>query len=343
MNILKQIQERTGLDFSSEEIVQFKTGLNARRVYFKLGNVNMAFLFVELKNPNLYRSYKDDFEDIVFISRYEKILIYKSEINHEEEFRLKQNRIGYIDDSGKVFLPLDIDMDGRDSVYENYKKPTRFTGLEGEFLVSFLLLKNYGLLEATQSEIGKLIGKSASTVNLILKKMEEDKFVIKTEKGYALGNVEFYLDRFKFLLSEYKSKHYYASYETSISDNELQEKIYSYRENSKWAVSGPRIDSIIEGGYLNNAKEFSIYIEIKSQTGLMSDLKLIPSNRGRIKLYSTDISLADNAHVAHEIIQSMDLLSHNDSRINEAGHYKLKKYLEKYKVAQFERFNIKNF
>jgi hypothetical protein len=255
---------------------------------------------------------------------------------------LKENKIGYIDDNGHFYFPLEIiSSDSYDS--EEQRVVGRSSSMLNEFPIGFLFFKNYGLLELTQAEIGELIGKSSATVNIMLKRMVKEKLIVKIEKGYHLSNIENYFERWRFIISQYKAKTIYGRFKSQLVDNEFKSITNEKFSEGRWSLSGPKIETILEDGYLNEAKDLSIFIESKSQKGLYKDFKLIPSSTGEIALYPSPIDLREKGQMAHEIVISAELLSSNNPRIKEAGQRRFEKYLAQAKKVMNERFGNKHF
>lgn len=333
------INKQTGLNFSVADSVVFRTGRKARRASLKLGNMNLAVMFIEV--PETF-NLENEIKDIVTLAEYERVIIYTAQLFDDEMKFLKEKRIGYIDDHGHFYFPLEII--SRDS-YESEEKRAvaRSSSTLNEFPIGFLFFKNFGLLEQTQADIGELIGKSAATVNLVLKRMEKEKLIVKTDKGYHLASIENYFERWRFIISQYKAKSVYGQFKSQLSDDELKIFFKDRSSESKWALSGPRVETLLDDGYLQEAKDLSIFIETKSQKGLYKDLKLFPSSSGEITLYPSTLDLRDKGQVAHEIIISAELLNSNNPRIKEAGQRRFEKYLAQAKKVMNERFGHKYF
>src|SRR5690606_426353 len=134
----------------------------------------------------------------------ERVIIFTSHLFQDQMIEFKKKGIGYIDQSGNYYIPLELVSSNRE--IEDKKKIKRASSALNEFMIAFLFFKNFGLLEKTQAEVAESIGKSPTTVNFVLKKMEAEGYIVKTEKGYHLSNLENYFERWKYLLTEYKAK-----------------------------------------------------------------------------------------------------------------------------------------
>jgi hypothetical protein len=298
----------------------------------------LAVILVEL---NESFDIKSDIRDIIQLSEYERVIIYSSYLNEEQMRFLKEKGIGYIDNENHFYIPLHLI--SSDSFYsEEKKEQTRSSSVLNEFPIGYLFFKNHGLLDLTQAEIGELIGKSAATVNITLKSMEKENLIVKINDGYHLTNIETYFERWRFILSQYKTKKEYARFKTKLSNDELIDIASNELNDGLWALSGPRIDCIKRDGYLDNALEMSIFMETKSQKSLYKRLGLIPDNRGSVVLYPTRLDLRDRAQFAHDIIISAELMNSSDQRVKEAGEVRFKKYLNKAKKILNERHSGRN-
>jgi len=334
------ISRKTGLNFSIADSVVLRTGREVKRASVKLGSMKLAVMLIEV--PESF-NFKDEIKDIIALAEYERVIVHTSQLFDEEMKYLKEKKIGYIDDLGHFYFPLEImSSDSMDSE-EQRSTITRSPSALNEFPIGFLFFRNFGLLEQTQADIGELIGKSAATVNLVLKRMEKDKLIVKTDKGYHLANIENYFERWRFIISQYKSKFVYGRFKSLLSDEELKLLFNSHLPEGKWAISGPRVETLLDDGYLQEAKDLSIFIETKSQKGLYKDLKLVPSNNGEILLYPSTLDLREKGQIAHDIVISAELFNSNNPRIKEAGERRFEKYLVQAKKVMNERFGHKYF
>jgi hypothetical protein len=339
MEVSKVINKQTGLSFSVADSVVLRTGRIAKRASLKLGNMKLAVMFIEV--PESF-NFNNEIKDIIALAEHERVIIYTTQLFDNEMKFLKENRIGYVDDHGHFYFPLEIiSTDSYESVEQ--RAVTRSPSTLNEFPIGFLFFKNFGLLEQTQADIGELIGKSAATVNLVLKRMEKEKLIVKTDKGYHLASIENYFERWRFIISQYKAKSVYGRFKSQLSDDELKDFFKEKSSEGKWALSGPRVETLLDDGYLQEAKDLSIFIDMKAQKGLYKDLKLIPSNSGEIALYPSILDLREKGQIAHEIIISAELLNSNNPRIKEAGQRRFEKYLAQAKKVMNERFGDKYF
>lgn len=339
MEVSELINKQTGLKFSISDSVVLRTGREAMRAHLKLGHMNLAIMLIEV--PESF-NFKNEIKDLIQLAEYERVIIYSSQLFHEDMKYLKENRIGYIDDYGHFYFPLDV-ISSESYQSEEKRAVARVSSTLNEFPLGYLFFKNYGLLELTQAEIAELIGKSPATVNIVLKRMEKEKLIVKIENGYHLANIENYFDRWRFIVSQFKTKNEYARFKTKLSDNEIIEFMNKKNSESKWALSGPKIESLMSDGYLEHAEEFSVFMEVKSQKGLYRDLKLIPSSKGEVTVYSSFVDLRDKGQFAHEIVICAELFNSNNPRIKEAGERRFAKYLEQAKKVMNERFGNKDF
>ena len=126
-------------------------------------------------------------------------------------------------------------------------------------------------------------------------------------------------------------------------DEELKKLCQQDISENLWALSGARIDALMDDGYLDNAKDISVYIETKSQKELMKKLKLIPYNEGNIVLYPSFLDLRGKGQFAHDIVVSAELMNSSNSRVREAGEKRFNKYLDKAKKAIDERYSGRSF
>ncbi len=329
------IRRETGLDLMVSDSVILRNGRRAERAYINLGEIKLGVLLVEVNE-----SFKilQEIKDLIQLAQYERVIIHTSHLLPEQMEGLKEEKIGFIDDYGHYFIPLEV---VSSEAYS--KESTRSSSMLNEFPLGFLFFKNYGLLELTQAEIGNLIGKSPATINIVLKRMQSENLIVKIEQGYHLANIENYFDRWCFIVSQYKNRKAYGKYSSIISDKDLKELQFKKLPERKWALSGPRIECLLRDGHLEHAEEFSIFMEVKSQIGLMKDLKLIPSSIGEITLYPTFIDLCQEGHFAHEIVISAELINSNNPRIKEAGKKRFEKYLREAKKVINERFGGRSF
>jgi hypothetical protein len=339
LEVSELISQKTGLNFSIADSVVLRTGRKAKRATLKLGSMKLSVMFIEVSKTF---NFLEEFKDILGLSEYERVIIYTSQLLDEEKKFLKEHRIGYIDYLGNFYFPLDI-VSGDSAKTEELRIVARSPSALNEFPIGFLFFQNFGLLEITQADIGKQIGKSAATVNLVLKRMEREKLIVKTDKGYHLANIENYFERWRFITSQYKSKFEHGRFKSQLSDEEFKMLLKSHLSESKWAFSGPRVETLLGDGYLQEAKELSIFIEMKSQKALFKDLKLVPSNTGEIVVYSSTFDLREKGQVAHEILICAELFNSNNPRIKEAGQRRFEKYFVQAKKVMNERFGHKYF
>lgn len=339
MEVSDLINRQTGLKFSISDSVVLRTGREAKRAYLKLGNMKLAVMLIEVSESfNL----KNELRDLIQLAEYERVIIYTSHLLQDQMKLLKDSRIGYIDAQGHFYFPLEV-ASNESYLLEKKTEISRSPSTLNEFPIGPLFFKNSGLLDITQAEIGALIGKSPATVNLVLKRMEKEGLIVKIKNGYHLANLENYFDRWRFIVSQFKSKKEYGRFKTKLSDNELKKIMSERKDENKWALSGPRIESLLEDGYLEHAQEFSIFVETKSQKGLMKDLKLIPSSKGEVRLYSSCSDLRDKGQCAYEIVICAELFNSNNPRIREAAKRRFEKYLALAKKVVNERFGNKHF
>lgn len=339
-NVSELISQKTGLEFSITESLVLRTGRRVKRAFMKLGSVKLAVMLVEVPESFYFN---DEIKDLVTLAEYERVIVHTSQLFDEEMTFLKEKKIGFIDDLGHFYFPLEIMSSDSSDSEELRSTVTRSPSTLNEFPIGLLFFRNFGLLEQTQADIGELIGKSAATVNLVLKRMEKEKLIVKTVKGYHLANIENYFERWRFIISQYKSKSFYGQFKSLLGDEELKLFLNSYQPEGKWAISGPRVETILDDGYLQEAKDLSVFVETKSQKSLFKDLKLVPTNNGEIMVYPSTLDLREKGQVAHDIVISAELLNSNNPRIKEAGSRRFEKYLAQAKKVMNERFGHKYF
>jgi hypothetical protein len=339
MNVSETIFNKTGLKLQVDDSVVLRNGRRVERAYISLGKSKLAVMLIEVDESfNLSKGIKD----IIQLAEYERIIIHSTHFLKDQMDLLKEKGIGYIDNNGHYYIPLDL-VSNESFHSEEKKEKVRSSSTLNEFPIGYLFFKNYGLLELTQAEIGNLIGKSAATVNLTLKNMEKENLIVKTDNGYHLANIETYFERWRFIISQFKVKKEYGRFSSKLDDIELKELCSNKLDESLWALSGPRVDCIKGDGYLDNAKEMSIFLETKSQKRLYKNLKLIPNNSGDIVLYPSLLDLRDSGQFAHDIVVSAELMNSSNSRIREAGENRLSKYLSKAKKVVDERYSGRSF
>jgi hypothetical protein len=337
--LTNQINKYTGFDFKMINAMLLQNGRKVQRASLRLGNMTFAVLFIEV--PEIF-NFNSEIKDIVTLAEYEKVIIHTAMLQSEEMSFLKEKRIGYIDDQGHFYFPLDIISNDLFEAKEHLDIK-RSPSILNEFPIGFLFFKNFGLLEHTQAEIGKLINKSAATVNLVLKRMEKEQQIVKIDNGYHLANLENYFERWRFIISQYKAKSAYSRFQSELSDEELKSFLKEKQSEGKWSLSGARIEALLDDGYLQGAKDLSVFFEVESQKKIYKDLKLIPSAAGEVILYPSALDLREQGQMVHEILVSAELLSSNNSRVKEAGQKRFEKYLIKAKKVINERFGHKYF
>jgi DNA-binding Lrp family transcriptional regulator len=264
-DVSKLVNKQTGLKLSVLDSVILKTGREAYRASLKVGTRQLAITLVELPDSS---SLTDELEDLEHLSEIERVIILTPHLLQDQMNELRARGIGYIDESGNYSIPIEIVSNYRALEYKN--KSNRASSILNEFLIGFLFFKNFGLLEKTQLEVAELIGKSPTTVNFVLKKMEAEGFIVKTERGYHLTNIENYFERWKYILSEYKAKNRIGKY---------RHKAFLPREGEKkwnFSLSGPFADTLNSSGYLAQAEELTVFVETKNTLEVVKDLKLIP-------------------------------------------------------------------
>lgn len=339
MRLSDLIIKHTGLKFSMAENVVLRTGRTARRASLKLGNMKLSVMFIEV--PESF-NFNNEIKDIISLAEYERIIIYTTQLFNDEMKFLKDSRIGYFDDHGHFYFPLDI-MSSDSHKSTKLQTVARSPSILNEFPIGSLIFKNFGLLDQTQADIGELIGKSGATVNLVLKRMEKEKLIIKTDMGYHLANIENYFERWRFIISQYKTKSVYGRFKSQLSDVEFKKFFEEKLLDGKWALSGPKVEAFLEDGHLQEAKDLSVFISPESQKKIYKDLKLIPSNSGDVVLYTSTLDLREKGQIAHEMLISAELLNSNNPRIKEAGQIRFEKYLVHAKRVMNERFGNKYF
>ncbi len=335
--IIESIKKVTGLSFSLGEVISMRSGVSAQRAYLNLGNMKLSFLFVELYDS----SFNKNFKAIVHLSEYERVIAYSSSFSVKQINKLRSSGVGFFDDNGNYYIPMEVTSESNTPSYRKADN-VRSSSFQNEFYLGFIFLKNYGLLDAPQVDIAAMLGKSTATVNVALKKMESEALIVKTERGYHLSNVENYFDRWRVLFSQFKVKNELGKFKSMISSDELKSLSVDVLNDSYWALSGPRIESLLDSGYLNNANEISIFMETKGQKALYRNLKLVPKSDGDVTLYSSQIDLRGAGQFAHEVIICAELLNSNNPRVKEAGKLIFDKYLSKTKQVKNERFGRKN-
>lgn len=338
-NISEIINACTGLNFEIADSVILRHGRRAERAYIKLGDFKIAFMFIDLRASSIKAQ---EMQDLYDLSEYERIIIYSSHLLNAQMKELRNKKIGYIDEHENFYIPLDVVSSNIKFSNEN-TAPTRSSSTLNEFPIGYLFLKNYGLLALTQADIGKQLDKSPATVNLVLKRMEREKLIVKTDRGYHLTNLENYFDRWRFVLSQYKARKEYARYVTKLNDSELKKLLFEKIQEEKWALSGPKVESLLGDGYLEAALDLSIFVDTKSQNAMMKKLKLIPDPKGEITVYPTTLDFRDKGQLAHDIVSCAELINSNNPRVKEAGVRRFEFYIQEAKKVMNERFGNRSF
>jgi hypothetical protein len=337
MDNLKRIAKESGFKIRDAEPAILKNGLLAQRFKLEVGNKLMPFVAVEVDeiqicDSKIVRYIKEyaEFESIILVSNF---------LSHEVVSDLKEKRIGFIDRFNNVYIPIEFVSFGGE------KKISRSTSELNEFLIGYLFFKKNGFLQLTQEEIGNKIKKSATTVNFLLKKMEQEEEILKfgTNK-YAIKNIRKFFDDWRFLLKKFQSKNFKSRY--SHPENESNYSLMNYHmfhpELIKDVAFGGPLTDTLRNGYLRNAQSFNLYCTEQSFGTVIEQFHLKPDPNGNIFIYESPIPLNDKDGFVHEAMLCAELLNDDDSRVREAGEERFGKLLSKLNTEDYERYYEKN-
>lgn len=335
--IISTLKNTTGLELKITESVVMRSGREVRRGALKVGNANLAVTIIEI--PELF-NLDQELKDVLSLAEIERVIVLSPYLLEEDMKFLKDHKIGYIDNSGHIYLPLEISLNNWSEFTQQSKDlESKSPSILNEFHIGFLFFRNYGILSQTQAELSEIIHKSKATVNITLKRMEKENLVVRTKQGYQLSSLESYFDRWRFIVAQYKLRTEYGRFKSLLEEEEMKDLLRIYSTENLWAISGSGAETFLDDGYLEGAKDMSIFVEKTSQKSLYKNLKLIPNNTGHIVMYPTNVDLRENGQFAHEILISAELLNSTNPRIKEAGERRLAKYLEKAKRVMNERIS----
>jgi hypothetical protein len=333
------INKQTGINLQVLDSVVLRSGLKAERAYILIGEVRLALMLIKFDESF---NFSLEIKNLLSLAEYERVVIYSSRLLKTQMNELKEKKIGYIDDLGHFYIPLDLqssDPTPSTLIKESRRSPSALN----EFPIGYLFFKNFGLIDSTQAEIAELIGKSTATVNLVFKRMEKEKHIVKIEKGYHITNLENYFDRWRFILSQYKNSKEFPRFTSKLNDQELRQLQSEKISDEHWALSGPKAESLLEDGYLESASECSIFFEAKSEKRMMKYLKLIPNLKGEITTFPTILDVRNKGQFANDIVISAELINSNNPRLKEAGKRRFEKYIREANEVINERFGKRHF
>lgn len=336
MDNVKRIEKETGLKIRDAEATVLKNGLQANRFKLEVGNKLLSYVAIEADESQIL-----DEKILGFIQEYaefENVLLISNYMSADLIDVLQKKKIGYLDRFNNLYLPFEFIVSGSE------KKVQRSTSELNEFLVGYLFFQHNGFLQMTQDEIGKKINKSATTVNFLLKKMEQEEDVIKFGlNGYAIKNPRSFFDRWRHLLRKFQSKNLKGQYSGAEPTKRLIDT-YLFRPDSLKEVSfgGPLVDELRDG-YIVNANTVNVYTPVEYFSKVIEQLNLKPDSKGEIVIYESPMSLMDKDGFVHESLLCAELLNENHPRIREAGEERLEKFLKKLNGENYERYYEKNF
>ena len=343
MDILNQFLDSIGLKKKHSVQSRLRNGIEVERFSIPVGNIPLGFTLIDCS----YRELTSEFlEEIKRLSLFDRVVVLLGHSNEKLRGELKENRIGYIDREENFYLPLDISASSEKELVKVSTREERSTSLVNEFYLGYLFYKSDGFIEKTQSELGKEIKRSASTVNFILKNLEEEEILIKVESNkYAIGNLGRYFDRWKMLVDNFQKKNLVGrfSFKSEKDSSEIAEAIKHYcKINPTVAFGGPFVDFKF-GGFLNNAHAINIYMDEFFVPELLGNLRLQPDPNGEVSVYHTQVNLSFRDGIVHDSLLAAELLINKDPRINEAGEMRLSKFLKEASKRNYERTSQKDF
>ncbi len=332
MEFAKEIQKRTGLKVRDIEATVLRGGFYATRFKLEVGNNLLSFTAIEIND--LQASDERVLRFIKEYSEFEHVVVVLNYISTIMIAEFQKNRIGYLDKFNNLYIPLDL------VVTNLEKKVQRSTSELNEFLIGYLFFQHNGFVRMTQEDIGKWINKSASTVNFLLKKMEQEEEIVKFGlNGYALKNTRLFFDKWRHLLKKFQNKNLRGQY----SSLDVTEKIiqnYSSMEK-KWkdiCFGGPAID-VLKNGYLRNVQSLNIYVSEEYFSEVIERLHLKPDTKGEITIYQSSVGLCENRNgFVHDSLLCAELLNDKNPRIREAGEERVERFLEKLSRENYERY-----
>ena len=337
MDTVKRISKETGLKIREAEQTVLKNGLIANRFKLEVGNKLIPYIAIEVDDFQIL-----DEKILAYIKEYaefENIVIVSNFLSQDLTLELKEKKIGYMDRFNNIYLPVTL------MSFSSEKKILRSTSDLNEFLLGYLFFKNNGFLQLTQEDIGSKIKKSATTVNFLLRKMEQEEKIIKFGSNkYAIKNVRSFFDDWRFLLKKFHNKNLKGRYfHPGKESSKSLVDYHSFRPDFVKEVSfGGAVIDEMKDGYIRNARSLNIYCPADSFSNVVEQLRLRPDPKGEISIYESPISLADKDGFVHDSLLCAELLNDDNPRIREAGEERLAKLLNKLNSEDYEKYYEKN-
>ena len=257
--------------------------------------------------------------------------------------KLLEKNIEFIDIDGNIYLnsPAIYIAVRNQASKESTNKPLEITSTVLQVMYALLSYPNI-LIENNENNISDLSGVSPQTVKSILKKLQELKYIRRSQRGYEIVSYIKFLERWELGYSErLRAKLLIKTY-SSISNQNLSEiegLIKTYASEFKYFIGGELAASIITT-YL---RPISVVLHLNKETidyhrEIAVLLRLKPNPEGNITFLQNigDYGGYEYGEVAKNIINPLlihaELVRTGDSRLKETAQLIFDKYIEE--IAQ---------
>lgn len=302
---IANLEENTGLQINVE---------TARQEYDAILEIQGNTFYVETKANARKSNIGIILSKLKNQAKDKKWLLIADYIAKEVAQTLRQENCNYLDTAGNASIKSDklfIVIEGKKKLSQDRKNQSRAFQEAGLKLL-VLLISDPKILTASYRELSEKTNVSLGSVSNIIKELEENAFILKTQNTRILKNKDLLIERWVTAYNEVlKPRLFRKRYRASSHSFNWKEKI---EENPDIYWGGEPGASLITGQL--QPAIYTLYYNGELPR-LAQELKLIPDYNGNIEVYST-FWLADlkskNLYSAPPLVVYADLMGSDSSR-----------------------------
>ncbi|SHI54745.1 type IV toxin-antitoxin system AbiEi family antitoxin [Flavobacterium haoranii] len=269
-------------------------------------NARNSNLGIIINSINVFQKSINSNKKILFVGEY---------IAKDVAETLMENNINYLDVAGNCYINTDtikIIIEGRKQIKPKNVNQARAFQEAGLKLLLLLL----SLEESSEYSYRVLADKSniaLGSVSQIMKELEENNFILKTNDKRIIKNREELIERWVVAYNETLKPRLFRKSYKAINLEELRKTVNNSDDNLIFFGGEPAAEKITN--YLKPL-EYIIYTnEELNQLG--KQLKLIPDQEGNVKVYNTcwtENLFNKYSHVAPSLVVYADLIGSGNNR-----------------------------
>lgn len=269
-------------------------------------NARNSNLGIIINNINVFQNSISSDKKILFVGEY---------IAKDVADSLMENNINYLDVAGNCYINTDtikIIIEGRKQIKPKNVNQARAFQEAGLKLI-LLLLSLEESLEYSYRVLADKSNIALGSVSQIMKELEENNFILKTNDKRIIKNREELIERWVVAYNETLKPRLFRKSYKAINLDELRKTVNNNDNNLIFFGGEPAAEKITN--YLKPL-EYVIYTnEELNQLG--KQLKLIPEPEGNVKVYNTcwtENLFNKYSHVAPSLVVYADLIGSGNNR-----------------------------